>query len=93
MRYVTTCPLAINGDRVEAGTEVELSLKDAARFDVKDLQPVSTEPVAVPEPEPEVAVVDMTLAQLKAKATELELITTGSKADLTERITLHLAQN
>jgi hypothetical protein len=89
MRYVTQCALAIKGDRIEKGTEVELSVEDAARFDILDLAPVG--PEVAPEPEePEPAIEDMTLGQLKKKATDLSLSANGSKADLVERITLHL---
>ena len=89
MLYRTKVPLGIKGERVEKGVEIELSEEDFNRFDPNDFEPVAGAPVeAAPEPEPEIKA--MTVAQLKAKAEELELATSGSKADLVERITLHL---
>lgn len=92
MLYKTTCALSLKGERVEAGTEVELSAEDAARFDAKDLEPISGE---APKKEPEIdlstiAVEELTYEQAKARAKELGLSQGGSKADLHERIILHL---
>lgn len=91
MLYLTNVALQIMGDRVEKGTEIELSEKEAKRFDPADITPVSAieeEPEEVETPE--VPIEEMTAEQLKAKAKELDLKTGGSKADLIERITLHL---
>lgn len=87
MLYKTNVALAIKGNRVEPGTEVELTPEAAARYG-DDLSPATGEPV---EPEVEVEEVpleEMTLDQLKAKAKALGLKATGSKADLIERISL-----
>ena len=89
MRYRTRIALAIKGDRVEKGVEVELTEKDFAQFDRNDFEPVG-KAVEAPEPEAEPAIEDMTLQQLRDKAAALELSTSGTKADLQERITLHL---
>lgn len=91
MRYITNCALQIRGDRVEKGSEIELSEAEAVAFDPADITAVD----AIPEPEEEPAVSDTPLAemsadQLKAYAKELGLKASGSKADLQERIVLHL---
>jgi hypothetical protein len=91
MRYITNCALQIRGDRVEKGSEIELSAKEAAGFDPADITAVD----AIPEPEPErklsdTPVDEMSAADLKAYAGELGLSASGSKADLLERIKLHL---
>lgn len=88
MLYKTTCPLAIKGSRVEKGTEVELSEKELSSIDPADISPVVDE-VVEPEVIVEVAIEDMDIDQLKAKAKTLGLKSTGSKADLIERITLN----
>ncbi|MCR2833483.1 SAP domain-containing protein [Parerythrobacter lacustris] len=91
--YRTNVALLVNGDRVEKGTEVELSDEKAAGFDPVDLSPVSGVPTPAEEPEEVVSLEDMNLAQLKDRAKELGLSTGGSKADLQERIQLHLDGN
>lgn len=93
MRYEALRPLAVNGDYIAKGVEVELTDEEAKRFDPADISPVDTAPVAPAEPEPEKPVDEMNQNELKAKAKELGLSTTGSKADLLERIQLHLADN
>ncbi len=88
MLYTTKFPMAIKGTRVEAGVEVELTEEDFGQFDRNDFEAVASKDV--PE-EVEIVPVDkMTGPQLKAKAEELGLPTTGTKADLLERISLHL---
>lgn len=90
MKYLTQCALSIKGSRVERGTEVELSEKEAARY-AQDLVPVAE--AFEPEPEAdeeEVSLDDMTAIELKEKAGELGLSTSGTKADLIERISLHI---
>ena len=92
MRYITTVALGIKGDRFEKGAEIELTAEEAAMFDPSDLVPAGS--VAAPSaevPATDVSIEDMSLAQLKARAKELGLATTGSKADIQERITLHIA--
>ena len=91
MRYEALRPLAVNGDYIAKGGEVELTDEEAKRFDPADLSPVDTAPVVPAEPGPEKPVEEMNANELKAKAKELGLSTAGSKAALLERIQLHLA--
>lgn len=94
MRYLTNVALVIKGDRVEKGTQIELSAEEAARFDNgKDITLVSDIETEAPAPElASVPLSEMTFSQLKDRAKELGLSTSGSKADLQERITLHLSK-
>lgn len=92
MRYITNVALQVRGDRIEKGSEIELSADEAKVFDPADITAVDV----IPEPEPEPALADkpvaeMNLAELKARAKELGLSASGSKADLEERIQLHLS--
>lgn len=88
MRYKTICPITFMGDRVEAGGLVETTPEDAARYG-GDLVPADPVTVETPDEEPEPVPVDqMTVVQLKDRAKELGLSTSGSKADLVERIKL-----
>src|SRR5689334_21326561 len=90
MRYVTNVALSIHGSRVEKQTEIELTDEQAANFGPADLSPVDKASTGE-EPAPaDVAVEDMTADQLKAKAKELGLASTGTKAAILERIQLHL---
>lgn len=90
-RFITNVALAIKGDRVEKGTEIELTAEDAANIDPADITAVESIPAPEPEAEPVVVPVeDMSLAELKDRAKELGLSTAGSKADLQERIALHV---
>ena len=89
MLYKTKCAVAIKGTRIEKGAEVDLKEEDFAQFDINDFALVGADIEEAPEEAP-VAIEDMTAAQLKVKATELGLVATGTKADLLERITLHL---
>ena len=90
--YRTNVALAVKGDRYEAGAEVELTAKEAAIYDPADLTLVSSIPEKQPEaPAADVALEDMTVPELKDRAKELGLSTAGTKADLQERITLHLS--
>lgn len=91
MLYKLNVPLLIKGDRVAKGTEVELSDEEAAHLDPADLTPSTDRPVIDVEVVEVVALEDMSHAQLKDRAKELELSAAGSKADLQERIALHLA--
>jgi hypothetical protein len=91
MRYIALVALSIDGTRVEKGGEIDLSPESAARYDKADLVPAEEAVEDKPEVEaPPVALADMTLDQLKEKAKELALSTTGSKAAVLERIQLHL---
>jgi len=89
--YKTKVALSIQGDRIERGTEIELSDETVSHLDPADIELLGASVEAEAEDEPEVSLDDMSQAQLKARAAELELSTAGSKADLKERITLHLA--
>lgn len=89
MQHQTTCTIAYKGDRVPTGTVIELTADEAKNFGAS-VVPFDSTPGVAPEPEPEVAVEDMSVDQLKDKAKELGLKATGSKADLIERITLHV---
>jgi hypothetical protein len=89
MQYLTTCAVLIKGDRVVKGTIVELDPEEAKRYG-SDLEPVKeVAKVQEPEPTPEKPLDEMTADELRAKAGELGLSKSGSKADLIERITLH----
>ena len=88
--YRTNVALSVKGDRIERGSEIELSAAEAANLDPADITLVSRIPAPEPEaPAEDVAVEDMSLPQLKARAKEIGLATSGSKADLIERITLN----
>jgi hypothetical protein len=87
MKYKTTCAISFKGDRVRQGTILEMEPAVAAAY-ATSVTPFETEPAPQPVEE-EKAIEDMTVAELKVKAGELGLATSGSKADLIERITLH----
>jgi hypothetical protein len=88
--YKTVYPISHRLDRIEKGAVIDLTEDEA--FNLADaVVPFVDESAAPVVEEVEPAIEDMTLDQLKAKATALGLKTTGSKADLTERITLHLS--
>lgn len=88
--YKTNVALAINGDRVPRGTEVELSDAQVAHLDPSDIVLLGSTPEAAPEEVTNVPLDEMGHAQLKERAKELGLSASGSKADLQERIALHL---
>lgn len=90
-RYITKVALAIMGDRIEPGTEVELSAEDIAHLDPADIVLLDGAVKEAPAPAPEAPVDELSHAELKEKAKALGLSASGSKADLQERITLHLA--
>ncbi len=90
MQYRTTCAISFKGDRVRPGTIVEMDAATAANY-AGSVVPVDTTPAPDPAPEEEKELAEMTAAELKEKAAALGLSTSGSKADLLERITLHLA--
>ena len=87
MQFKATSAFILRGDRIRKGAVVDLTEEEAQVHagEVKSLEA----PAPEPEPQPEKALDEMTAAELKAKAAELGLSTTGSKADLVERITLH----
>ena len=87
MLYITKIAIALNGDRIERGSEVELSPEDFLSLDANDFTLVG-EVVEEEEEEEEVAVEDMSLSQLRDKASKLGLSTSGTKADLLDRISL-----
>lgn len=92
MKFVANCALGIAGDRVAKGQEVELTAEEAARFG-DDLTLIDGTDVETPEEEAEeVPLESMTVPQLKEKAAALGLATNGSKADLLERLTLHVPE-
>ncbi len=83
--YEVLHPIAWGG-RLERGETVEMTDEEASAFAPGMLKSAGT--VAPKADEEVVAVADMNLTQLRAKAKELELDASGSKADLIERITL-----
>lgn len=91
MLYVTNVAMQIKGDRVEKGTEIELSDREVENLDPRDLTLAN----AVREEEPEIDISSIPLAemdrsQLQEYAKELGLSASGSKAALHDRIQLHL---
>ncbi|MEP2746041.1 MAG: SAP domain-containing protein [Bauldia litoralis] len=84
----------MKGERVEKGTEIELNEEQVARFDPSDISPYEGIPEAEPEEEvgEETPLDEMSLEELKAYAKDLGLKISGSKADIMERITLHLEE-
>lgn len=89
MLYRTQVPISYMGDRVEKGVELEMDPKEAANLGT-DVVAVDgpTEPVEAPVEEK--AIDEMTKDELVEKAASLGLPTTGTKADLIEKITLHV---
>jgi ribosome biogenesis protein Nip4 len=88
MQYKANCAIAFQGDRVERGAIVDMTKAEAQRYG-DDLVPFvdQVEAEAVVK---DVPIEEMTYAQLQARAKELDLSASGSKADLEERIRLHL---
>ena len=84
--YRVLNPIA-HGGRVERGTEIELTEEHAANYGSHHVELVTASSKAKAEVE-EKAIDKMTVAELRIKAEELGLETTGSKADLVDRITL-----
>lgn len=88
-KYKVLHPIALSGRR-ERGDIVEISDSQAPSYVGPGLVEEYTgeaEPVNEPA---EVPLEEMDAAQLKERAKELGLPVSGSKADLLERITLHL---
>lgn len=88
MKYRTNCAISFKGDRVRPGTILEMDPKEATNYGTS-VAPFEETPAPLPAPEEEKAIDEMTVAELKEKAAALGLSTSGSKADLIERITLH----
>ena len=89
MQYVTQRAMLIKGDRVPKGTTIELTPEEAKPLALH-LIGAAVEETPEPEPTPEKPLEEMSAAELKEKADSLGLSTSGTKADLLERITLHL---
>jgi len=88
MLYKTVIAMAHLGSRVEEDTILDLTVEQAINY--ADAVMIHDEqPEAEPEVVPEVPLEEQTKEQLQATALELGLATTGSKADLLERISLH----
>lgn len=75
------------GSRVEKGVEIDTTPDVAQNFG-GDLVLVKEEATVEEVPTAPKAVEDMTMEELRAHAKNLGLKTTGSKADLIERISL-----
>lgn len=91
MLYKTKVAMIVRGDRIEKGVEIDLTPDEVAGFDPSDITALSE--IVEPEPEPSLAdkpIEEMTLADLKVRAKELGLSASGSKAEIEERIRLHL---
>lgn len=93
MLYVANVPLQIKGSRVEIGEQFELTEEEAAALDPKDMTPADAIPQEEPEDEDtsnDIPIDEMSVDELKARAEELGLPKSGTKADLQERIKLHM---
>lgn len=84
--YKALRPLGISG-RVEKGEVVYLTAEEARAFSADYLEPVS-DSVETPVTEDTRPLDDLSLSELRIKAKDLGLATSGSKADLVERIQL-----
>ena len=91
MEYKTNAAIVFKGERVGRGELVEMTAEEAAEFDTADITATGAIPREPVEEPVDIPVEEMTAAQLKEKAAEFGLPTSGSKADLLERITLHQA--
>ena len=91
MLYKANVPMIVKSEYIKKGEEFEAMPEEMAHYDSADFSPVVEVPEVAPEPEVEVPLEEMNKDQLQAKAKELGLSGAGSKADLLERITLHLA--
>lgn len=89
MLYETTCAILWKGDRVVAGTTIEMSAEEAARLG-GNVVPAGQTTEAAPAAEVvEKALGDMSKAELEEAAAARGITTSGTKADLIERIQLH----
>lgn len=89
MKYVVNKPIAWGG-RKDKGDIVEMSENDAKNIGVPEYLAPEQPEVSVDEDgnAPAVNLEDMTVEQLKSKASDMGLKVSGSKATLIERITL-----
>ena len=90
MQYLTTCAVLIKGDRVVKGTVVELEPAVAENYggDLVAVNAIKEAPA--PKATPKKPLEEMTADELRSMAEGLGLSKSGSKADLQERIVLHL---
>ena len=89
MEFKANVALVFKGDRIRRGQVIEASAQEVAHLG-SDVSPVGPLADAPADEEAAVALEDMNLGQLKERAKELGLSAAGSKADLQERIALHL---
>lgn len=81
------------GGRIERGAIVELPDEVAKAYGAEYVEPYTGEVVKAQEEKvEEVPLSKLSVAQLRAKAKDMNLDTEGSKADLIERITLASAE-
>jgi len=92
MRYKTNVALSVKGDRVERGAVIELTDEEAANLDAADIEVYEAVEANEPQAPVETPIEEMSVPQLKERAKELGLSASGSKADLQERIALHLQE-
>lgn len=85
--YTVLNPIGHSG-RLERGATVELTDEEAINYGPEYVALVTASKAKVEEVVEEVPLAKQTVAQLRITAEELGLETTGSKADLLERITL-----
>lgn len=90
MLFRTNVALSVRGDRLDKGADIDLTPDEVAHFDPSDITALGDIPAPEEEDAEPVAFEDMNVAQLRERAKELGLSAAGSKADLTERIQLHL---
>lgn len=92
MLFKANCAVIVNGARIEKGGVVDISPELAASIGTDYL--VSAESATKPAEEVVVddstpkSLEDLSLAELKEEAKKLDLVTSGTKADLVERIKL-----
>jgi len=89
-KYKTLCAIAYGG-RIEKGSIVELP-DDVAKAYGREYVVPADDADEVDHVVENKSIDDMSLLELKSKAEELGLKTSGSKADLIERLTLHTEQ-
>lgn len=87
--YKVLNPIGYSG-RVERGEVIEMADDVAANYGPEYVELFSTVEEKAIEDDTETDVTKLTVAQLRIKAEEMGLATTGTKADLIERITLSI---
>lgn len=90
-KYEVLKPIGYGG-RHEKGAILTMPVTDAEGIGAEYLKEVTSEGVAEKPTVSKKPVSKMSVAELRAYAGELGLDTEGSKADLAERITLHLKE-